>query len=95
MITTTLDEGAFALGSIVTTRGALAALKPDEVLASLQRHVSGDWGDVCEEDHVTNNDAVRRGDRILSSYVATSGTKFWIITEADRSVTTILLPEEY
>ncbi|HYE33242.1 MAG TPA: hypothetical protein VEH27_17575 [Methylomirabilota bacterium] len=92
---TVLETGAFALGTIVQTRGAQAELSRDEVLAALQRHVTGDWGNVCEEDRQTNNEAITSGSRLLSSYTSKSGTDFWIITEADRSTTTILLPEEY
>jgi hypothetical protein len=61
----------------------------------LQRHASGDWGDVCEEDRVANNDALQYGDRLLSSYAISENIKIWVITEYDRSVTTILLPSEY
>ena len=61
----------------------------------LQRHVAGDWGEVCAEDKQSNDHALVEGTRILSAYRAADGTKFWIITEADRSVTTVLLPEDY
>lgn len=59
------------------------------------RHVRGDWGEVCEDDKQANEDALRDGDRLLSAYRTTRGVNLWIITEHDRSVTTILLPEEY
>jgi hypothetical protein len=59
------------------------------------RHVSGDWGDLNESDRQENELSVREGFRILSAYRMSDGTRFWIITEADRSVTTVLLPEEY
>jgi hypothetical protein len=62
--------------------------------ACLTRHVSGDWGEVCREDSVTNDEALVYGNRILSAYTV-AGVKLWIITEADRSVTTVLLPEDY
>jgi hypothetical protein len=90
----------FNLGKIVTTPGALRAAIKDGMekfsLGSLlTRHKRGDWGDLEAEDKAANDAAVKDGDRILSAYVMVDGTKFWIITEADRSVTTILLPEEY
>ncbi|HLM81559.1 MAG TPA: hypothetical protein VK302_13140 [Terriglobales bacterium] len=61
----------------------------------LVRHIAGDWGDVDEDDHRENQLSLIHGFRLLSAYTLKSGTKIWIITEADRSVTTILLPEEY
>jgi hypothetical protein len=87
----------FDLGQVVGTPGALAALKeaeqhPVELLA---RHVVGDWGDLPEEDKEENELSVKEGFRILSAYKLQSGVKIWVITEADRSATTILLPEEY
>lgn len=87
----------FELGQLVATPGALALLgelgMPPGLL--LSRHVTGDWGDMDDEDKRTNDQAVASGeDRIFSAYMV--GTdKFWVITEADRSATTILLPEEY
>jgi hypothetical protein len=63
-------------------------------LALLSRHQRGDWGDLCKEDKQTNEQALATGERIFSSYQLATA-KFWVITEADRSVTTILLPEEY
>lgn len=88
-------QPAFPLGNIYITRGASDALNHSDVLGVLGRHVQGDWGDVCEEDKQANDAAVRDGERILSAYVAESGTRFWVITEADRSATTVLLPDEY
>ena len=85
----------FKLGQTVKTRGVDAQIDHNEILTALSRHVAGDWGDVCKEDAAMNDDAVKNGNRILSSYEAKDGTKFWIITEWDRSVTTVLLPEEY
>ena len=85
----------FALGRTVITPGALAELTHDEVIGALTRHVRGDWGDVCPEDRKANEDSLKHGSRLLSSYRSAAGQKFWIITEADRSVTTVLLPEEY
>jgi hypothetical protein len=77
------------------TRNAQTSLPIPDVLAALSRHVIGDWGDVCEEDKKANNHALKDGSRLLSKYRDSRGTKFWIITEADRSATTVLLPEDY
>lgn len=86
----------FSLGMLVATPGAMEATTPSERELALRRHMSGDWGEVCDEDKETNDSSVRDGSRILSAYTAkSSGEKFWIITEADRFSTTILLPEDY
>ncbi len=85
----------FEVGKLVATPGALAALTPEEPLKLLSRHVSGDWGEVPPEDAAGNELGVERGFRIVSSYGTASGTRVWLITEADRSSTCILLPEEY
>jgi hypothetical protein len=87
----------FALGQIVATPGALAAIEAsgDDPLALLSRHVSGDWGDLDEHDRHENELGLREGFRLLSAYTLRTGAKIWIITEADRSVTTFLLPDEY
>ena len=84
----------FELGRTVITRGALATLNEADVHAALGRHQSGDWGTLCHEDKEANEVAVREGLRVLSVYYS-SGTKFYVITEWDRSATTVLLPEEY
>lgn len=83
------------LGRTVITRGAMDTLANPDVLSALRRHASGDWGDVCHEDWRANDRALKEGTRLLSSFKDSNGTKFWIITEADRSVTTVLLPDEY
>jgi hypothetical protein len=87
----------FELGRVVATPGALDAMEYAEVFPQelLARHVSGDWGGVCEEDRKENELSVEKGFRILSSYRLDTGDKIWIITERDRSATTFLLPEEY
>ena len=87
----------FSLGNIYMTAGAKEALTESnqEPIEFLSRHVRGDWGEVCKEDADENNFSVKNGFRILSAYKTTKGEKLWIITEADRSATTILLPSEY
>lgn len=85
----------FELGRMLATPGVLAAVPEPEMRAALGRHMRGDWGDVCPDDAAANECALREGTRLLSSYATNDGTKFWIITEADRSATTVLLPEEY
>lgn len=85
------------LGEVVGTRGALAALAEAGELGQiyLRRHRCGDWGDVDADDWAANDRALREEIRILSQYQLSTGTKLWVITEWDRSVTTLLLPEEY
>ena len=85
----------FRLGHIVATPNALTRLAEDDILAAIQRHQSGDWGDVPEEDRQENEMSLQEGFRLLSAYSSAQGVKFWIITEADRSSTTVLLPEDY
>jgi hypothetical protein len=85
----------FKLGRIVSTPNALNQLTYDEILAGLQRHITGDWGDMDEHDRAANDNALIDGTRLLSVYHTDAGVKFWIITEADRSSTCILLPEDY
>lgn len=86
---------SFPLGQTVITPNAAASVEHADVLAALRRHASGDWGELGEEDRAANDRALVEGTRLLSAYRARNGTRFWIITEADRSVTTILLPEDY
>ena len=85
----------FPLGQVVITQGALHDLPAEEVQESLLRHAEGDWGDVCKEDWELNDEALENQARLMSSYRTKKGIRFWIITEWDRSVTTILLPLEY
>jgi hypothetical protein len=88
---------SFPLGNIVSTPGALEAIERagDTPLPYLARHAAGDWGDLDQDDKAENEFALKNGLRILSAYRVADGTKIWVITEADRSATTILLPEEY
>lgn len=93
----------FPLGSCRATPGAIEAMRdvspthnsalPAAML--LRRHISGDWGDVDARDAQANEEALQTGARVLSAYKLRSGVKVWIITEADRSATTIMLPEDY
>jgi hypothetical protein len=85
----------FPIGQLLITPGAMRQLCHGDVFVALRRHTRGDWGDVCLEDQAANNLALREGTRLLSSYRSSKGVKFWIITEADRSATTVLLPEDY
>lgn len=84
----------FDLGETVITGNASMRLSTEEVLTGLTRHACGDWGDLCAEDMLANDEALRVGGRLLSAY-GRGQHRFWIITEADRSVTTVLLPEDY
>lgn len=87
----------FALGQLVMTRGAAIAFRQtgQEWSPFLLRHVHGDWGELDEHDVQENEYSLQHGLRLLSKYMLLDGTIFWIITEADRSATTFLLPEEY
>ena len=87
----------FFLGHIVATPGALEALRRAQQLPQdfLARHGIGDWGDLSEEDRQENELSLRKGFRLLSTYHTRLGERVWIISEADRSTTTILLPTEY
>ena len=87
----------FDLGKIVATPGALEALEASGQSPAffLDRHVCGDWGEVGAEDKLLNDEALVSGERLLSAYKTLLGTRIWIISEADRSSTTILLPSEY
>jgi hypothetical protein len=85
----------FKPGTIVATPGALEMAQQGlDLRAFLRRHLQGDWGDLCPEDKAENNRSLRCGYRLLSSYDTPLGA-LWIITEADRSATTFLLPDEY
>ncbi len=85
------------LGQVVATPGAIAALADAGLTGErfLFRHSCGDWGEVDEHDRAANDRALEEGTRVLSAYQLPSEVKLWIITEWDRSVTTLLLPEEY
>jgi hypothetical protein len=87
----------FSLGQLVATPGALQALTEagQSPMEFVRRHQSGDWGEVPEEDRRENEYSLTHGFRLLSAYTLRTGVRVWIITEADQSATTILLPEEY
>lgn len=87
----------FPPGRLVATPGALALLEQinKSPLELLSRHLRGDWGDLCQEDKTENELSLKHGFRLMSSYQVTETEKLWVITEADRSVTTLLLPAEY
>lgn len=89
------SEEHFPLGRTVVTANANSVLEAEDISAALDRHKSGDWGEVSESDWKANDDAIQSGERILSVYTSSDGDKFWIITEADRSCTTVLMPEDY
>ncbi len=90
-----MSDAKFSLGRLVATPGALKAIPGDEIVAALLRHVVGDWGQMTAHDWETNQIALTEGTRLFSVYRTLRGVKFWIITEADRTSTTVLLPHEY
>ena len=98
-MTAIMSEPQFALGQVVATHGAAEALDGDLglVLGLLDRHSRKDWGDVCAEDALANEEALIIGARLLSAYdgIGPQRVTLWIITECDRSATTVLLPCEY
>jgi hypothetical protein len=93
---TTSNKPLFALGQIVATPGALELLESAEEAPSefIVKHVSGDWGEICDEDRELNDAALKEQSRLFSAYTV-GNDKLWIITEADRSSTTLLLPSDY
>ena len=90
-----MSRPLFSLGRILATSGAISAVAPEAIRKALVRHVTGDWGELDAEDKAENDRSVGERLRILSAYVYEGSPRFWIITEADRSATTVLLPEEY
>ena len=85
----------FSLGQVYATPGVLEEINPEDRLVALVRHSRGDWGVCGPDDWQANEDALVHDSRLFSVYFDRTGTKFWIITEADRSITTLLLPSEY
>lgn len=86
---------SFPLGRIVTTPGVAEKILIYDQIGALHRFRNRDWGEMDVEDIRSNDQALRDGERLLGSYTGSNGEKFWIITEWDRSVTTLLLPDEY
>ena len=95
MTARTIPIAVFRLGRVVSTANAIQSLTSDDILNGIQRHQAGDWGEVAPADWDANDRALTQGGRIVSAYNAINGIRYWIITEADRSVTTVLLPEDY
>jgi hypothetical protein len=85
----------FDLGQLLATPGVLRAADGEDLRRYLARHASGDWGIVGDGDKRANDRALIDGTRLLSAYLLGNGVKVWIITEADRAATTVLLPDEY
>ena len=87
----------FRLGMVLITPGAILALAEanQSALALLERHAYGDWGELAPEDWQANEDALQEDTRLFSAYTLTTGERIWVITEWDRSATTVLLPSEY
>lgn len=85
----------FELGHVLSTVGAAKHITPQFAHDVLEKHTTGDYGVVCPEDATLNDKAIHDGSRILSAYLTPNDVKIWVITEADRSCTTFLLPDEY
>lgn len=94
---TSTNTPLFPLGAVVATPGALDALAPYPGLMQrlIVRHATGDWGEVDAHDHRANDEALAHGERLLSSYRTPTGDTLWVISEADRSSTCVLRPDEY
>jgi len=95
MNTGVMPLARFRLGRIVSTPNALDHLTQAEILRAIGRHQAGDWGDVSENDRQQNELALKQGGRLWSVYHAANGRKFWLITEANRVSTVVLMPEDY
>lgn len=95
MSTQNIPVAKFKLGKIVATPQALEVLDHPDILRAIVRHQSGDWGELQAEDCEANDRAVLQGTRVLSAYRSAKGVTFWLLTEADRKVTTVLLPGDY
>lgn len=87
--------GLFPLGNIVASASALQSLTHEEMIGGLRRHQSGDWGDLYSDEQEENTSALAEGRRIMSLYTTAKGQQFWVFTAADRSKTTVFLPEDY
>jgi hypothetical protein len=91
----TTTKRSFPLGQVVATPNALRSLSTGDIAKALARHAACDWGDLSPEDWKENEFSLREGFRLFSVYHTEHGQKFWVITEADRSATTVLMPEDY
>ena len=85
----------FELGQLLITPAAREALSAEDLSAALGRHARGDWGNVTRADWEANDEALEHEARLLSAYHNSDGLKFWVITDADRSATTLMLPDDY
>ena len=94
-MTTKERVAEFKLGAVRITSNASKQICGDDIFTSFVRYTAGDWGEVCDEDRQANDEALATGSRILATYTDRHGLKFWILTEGDRSATTILLPGDY
>ena len=92
MILTT--QMKFIFGELIITAAALDAIPADDICNALDRHIRGDWGDLDDDDRRENELGLRIGLRLLSAYCSGTGFKFFVLTSADRSLTTVLLPDE-
>jgi hypothetical protein len=90
-----LKESKFELGALLITPGARKAISYHEIFQAISRHAAGDWGDVSEEGAKLNDQALKEGGQLFSVYESSNGIRFYIITEANRNTTTVLLPDEY
>ena len=84
----------FNLGDLIITPAALETIAPDEIYRAIDRHICGDWGDLATDDRAENELALRTRSRLVSAYHTANGTKFYVVTEADRMTTTIQLPAD-
>ncbi len=89
------NQRSFSAGQMMATPDVLYQIPEYEVQRALARHLAGDWGDCCLDDAGANDEALQTGGRLFSVYHTADDITFWIITEADRSATTVLLPENY
>ena len=94
MKTHTLFVATFPLVKVEASQRALAVLSPGDVIDGISRHLTGDWGELDEHEWKTTDEAAEFGCRLVSRYRTAEGVCFWVVTEADRSVTRIQLPEE-
>ena len=94
MNTKALPVAKFRLGRIVTTPHAMEVIPNEDIVTGITRHQAGDWGELKAEELIANDQALVLGTRLRSAYRSTKGVKFWMITEADRSVTRVILPKD-